>query len=294
MNVLAQLSDAITAQVTAAAPLLCAVRTGPGRHTSGIVWRHDIVVTADHELPALQGYNVVLASGDTVVARVMNRHSISNLAFLQLDAAAARVDVPLPLPVSAGALVLVVGADSDASPLARLVLVRKFTASGRNDHDDPTIILDLPPEQVPSGAAILDAEGGLVGMAMVDPHGEAGVVPYATIARLIEPLAATPAGRRGWLGAALQPVVVPRTFGALVGQTSGRLVVSLSPSGPADLAGIRNGDILLTLDGHSMSGPRALRTYLGPDRVGQRVEVRFMRAGRVETAELTVAPHPGE
>jgi S1-C subfamily serine protease len=39
-----------------------------------------------------------------------------------------------------------------------------------------------------------------------------------------------------------------------VGQASGRMIVSLAPNGPADRAGLRPGDILLSPDGQSVSG----------------------------------------
>jgi S1-C subfamily serine protease len=70
------------------------------------------------------------------------------------------------------------------------------------------------------------------------------------------------------------------------------MVVSLAPSGPADLAGLRPGDVLLSLDGHSISGAHALRAFLGPERVGRQVEVRLLRDGQIETRHVTVAPQP--
>jgi serine protease Do len=72
------------------------------------------------------------------------------------------------------------------------------------------------------------------------------------------------------------------------------MVVSLAPSGPADLAGLRPGDVLLSLDGHSISGAHALRAILGPERVGRQVEIRLLRDGLVETRHLTVAPQPAD
>jgi S1-C subfamily serine protease len=99
-------------------------------------------------------------------------------------------------------------------------------------------------------------------------------------------------GRRGWLGIALQPIMVPESMRNAVGQASGRMVVSLAPSGPADVAGLRPGDIMLSLDGHSVSGSHALRAFLGPERIGRQVEIRLMREGQLETRHLVIAPQP--
>ena len=127
-------------------------------------------------------------------------------------------------------------------------------------------------------------------MAIVGANNEATVIPYAAMARMLEAGQIHPDGRRGWLGVALQPITVPESMRSAVGQASGRMVVSLAPSGPAELAGLRPGDILLSLDGHSVSGAHALRAFLGPERVGRQVEIRLMRDGQVETRNLTIAP----
>jgi S1-C subfamily serine protease len=105
------------------------------------------------------------------------------------------------------------------------------------------------------------------------------------------PLAGT-SGRRGWLGVALQPITVPDQLVQKAGQTSGRMVVSVSAAGPADRAGLRVGDVLLALDGYSTSGSHALRAFLGADRIGRQVEVRLLRDGSILSTFLTVAAQP--
>jgi len=103
---------------------------------------------------------------------------------------------------------------------------------------------------------------------------------------------ATASGRRGWLGVALQPITVPDQLVQKAGQTSGRMVVSVSAAGPADRAGLRVGDVLLALDGYSTSGSHALRAFLGADRIGRQVEVRLLRDGSILSTFLTVAAQP--
>jgi S1-C subfamily serine protease len=149
----------------------------------------------------------------------------------------------------------------------------------------------MPASLVAEGGPVLDAAGGLLGMAIIGANNEATVIPHSAMARLLE-TSHTPDGRRGWLGVALQPITVPDGMRVAVGQASGRMVVSLAPAGPADLAGLRPGDILLSLDGHSVTGAHALRAFLGPERVGRHVEVRLMRDGQVMTRQMTIAPQP--
>ncbi len=90
-NALAALSDAIAAQVAAAAPLLAAIRVGPNRHVSGIVWQRDLVITSDQALPALDSFTLVLSGGVLTAARPARRNAASNLASLRLEASAIRL-----------------------------------------------------------------------------------------------------------------------------------------------------------------------------------------------------------
>ena len=91
---------------------------------------------------------------------------------------------------------------------------------------------------------------------------------------------------------ALQPITVPESLVPRAGQASGRLVVGITAGGPAEQAGLRVGDVLLSLDGHSTSGANSLRTFLEGSRVGSRVEARILRETTIATAWLTVAEQP--
>jgi S1-C subfamily serine protease len=150
----------------------------------------------------------------------------------------------------------------------------------------------------------LDADGRLIGLAAFGPNGEVVAIPTMVIGRMLLPtlsLAAPQAAvtasfssaRRRWLGVALQPITVPDAFVARAGQASGRMVVSITKGGPAEMAGLRVGDVLLALNGTSASGPHALRGSLGSERIGSTVDVRLLRDGNVLTTHLTIAFQPG-
>lgn len=286
----AQLSEAIAGQVAAAAPLLAAIRVGPNRHVTGIVWQRDLVITSDQALPALDNFTLVLSGGVLTAGRPARRNATSNLASLRLETSIHSPPVLPPAEPRVGALALALGADVDAAPLVRLAVIHKVNGS-RGDNADRSLTLDMPASLVAEGGPVLDAAGGLLGMAIIGANNEATVIPHSAMVRLLE-TSHTPDGRRGWLGVALQPITVPDGMRGAVGQASGRMVVSLAPAGPADLAGLRPGDILLSLDGHSVTGAHALRAFLGPERVGRHVEVRLMRDGQVMTRQMTIAPQP--
>jgi S1-C subfamily serine protease len=308
---LLQVSAAIAALTAGAAPLLTAIRVGPNRHISGFLWRGNTIVTSDQALPAQDGYSVVLASGALAPARPGPRDPVADLALLMLDTVLPTPALPRGDNVAPGNLALALGASFDGSPAVRLTMVHRLERSGASGL--PSIILDLPSDLVDPGGPVLTAGGELLGMAQINPQGEASALPYAVIARICDgaseaadaltqptpspprPVARVAPGlRRGWLGVALQPITVPEALVQRAGQSSARMVMNVTTGGPADRAGLRAGDVLLALNGHNTSGSHALRAFLDADRIGSTIEVRLLRDGALHTAHLTVAAQPAE
>lgn len=293
--------------VASVAPSLAAVRIAPTRTVSGVLWGHNRLLTSDQALPAMASYSVALSTGTLVPARPGPRDSGSNLALLQLD---SPVFAPLPAPATTaavGTLVIVVGAAFDGSPTARLGMVHRLSRSA--GREDAVATLDIAGRESEHGGLVLDALGGMLGMPLVGETGEISVIPHSVLTRFAgapadrlaaapvqQPSApaARPSGpRRGWLGVALQPITVPEPMVSRAGQNSGRMVVNLTPGGPAEQAGLAVGDVLLALNGQPASGSHALRAFLAEEKIGTQVEIRLLRDGTVRTAHLTVAAQPG-
>ncbi len=296
---LPQLSDALAAQVAAAAPWVTAIRIGSNRHIAGIVWRADVVVTSDRALPAQDSYSLSGADGTLLPARAARRDPGTNLVCLNLDTPAVSAPMRAAVNPSVGGLALALGAAADGSPTVRLTSIHWVGRGNANSGGllGDAIILDLAADKLPEGGPVLDARGGLLGMASAGPQGEALVIPHATINRFLDPLGMaktlpTARPQRGWLGVALQPINVPQAMRAIAHQTSGRLVVSVTPGGPAEHAGLRLGDVLLAIDGESVSGPHGLRDIIRADRIGSAIEIRLMREGAIRNVSLRIAPQP--
>jgi S1-C subfamily serine protease len=298
-SALATFSASISQLVASAAPLLGAIRIGPNRHITGLVCQGDVIVTVDQALPPLANYSVMVTNRLLIAAHPGLRDPNANIVVLHLDSPwpAANPETATPL---VGSLAIVLGSDVDASPTVRLTVIHRFIRTA----DGFSPVLDLPGDDISQGSLVLDPEGRLIGLAAVGPSGEVVAIPSAVIGRVLTPNTArsaplvgsassAPANRRAWLGVALQPITVPGQLAAKAGQTSGRMVVSITKGGPAELAGIRVGDVLLALDGTSTSGPHALRAFLEGDRVGTAVEVRLLRDGNVVTTQLAVTAQPG-
>jgi S1-C subfamily serine protease len=294
-DLLPALSDAIAARVAAASPLLVSVRGTKGRGLNAIVWRPDIIVTSEQALRERDAYTIALPDGTEIAATPGGRDPGTNVAILRPAAPLASPGVPSAADPRVGALALVLGGGADGGPTAQLAVISELgpqwhsMAGGRIDR---LIRLDLRGGRASEGALVVDAAGQTLGMAASGPRGQVLVIPHATIARTLDPLLAEGRIARGWLGVGLQPVMVPPALRAAVGQDQGRMIVSLAQGGPAEQAGLMPGDILLSLDGQTMLDHRAIRAFLGPERVGTSVAVRLVRGGLVQTATLTVTARP--
>ncbi len=311
------LSEAIASLAGGCAPWLTAIRVGSHQHATGIAWNEHTIVAADRALPALDSFAVVVPGGHLAVGRVLHRDAERNLALLRLDGARVVPAMPKAQPPAIGSLAIVVGADSDATPTVRLTTVHRHAKGG-----ELVVVLDLTAAQAEPGSLVLDATGAVLGVVQIGHDGVVAVMPHRTIAHCIEtaphalaqvtshalaqaapppavritpatpPRRAAGSSQRGWFGVALQPITVPEQLVPRAGQSSGRQVVGITAGGPAELAGLRLGDVLLSLDGHSTSGPHSLRAFLESSRVGSTVEVRLLRDGTLASARLTVAEAP--
>jgi serine protease Do len=65
-----------------------------------------------------------------------------------------------------------------------------------------------------------------------------------------------------------------------------------SKDGPAARASLQVGDILLSVGGESVASPITVAQRLGPDSVGQQIELRLIRAGAPQTLQATVGVRP--
>ena len=99
---------------------------------------------------------------------------------------------------------------------------------------------------------------------------------------------------RGFLGVVIQTLTpaLAEAFDAV--DITGLLVSEVSPDGPADQAGVRADDILLTLDGRPVDGPGALRNAVALLAPGAEVELVLLREGERKTLKVVLGTRADE
>ena len=103
----------------------------------------------------------------------------------------------------------------------------------------------------------------------------------------------TPSTQPGYLGVALQTVTaqVQQQYG--LSASSGALVMQIDSSGPAVKAGIRQGDVITSIDGTKVTQSQDAVTYIGQKHVGDVVSVTVDRNGQSATIQVTLGQRAG-
>jgi S1-C subfamily serine protease len=291
---LAQFSDALVTRAEAAKNAVVAIRLAYERHITGIVWQSEIIVASEQSLPRKDDFELVVAGGSVVTARIAGRDPSTNIAILRLKEKIASPSIAAG-EAHTGAVALAIGSDGSGGASARLGIVNVAGAewhSSRGGLIDRRIVLDLRLARREEGGPVFDAAGAYLGMSTFGPRGRVIVIPTATIERTVPRLLKDGRIARGWLGVALQPVAVPDALRETADQSSGLMVMSVVEGGPAAQAGIVAGDIILSVDGISTHRFRKIAGYFGPDNIGRKADLRLIRSGTVITVQTTIAERP--
>jgi serine protease Do len=99
---------------------------------------------------------------------------------------------------------------------------------------------------------------------------------------------------RGWLGVSIQAVNqdLARSFG--MDQPRGALVSSVLPGGPAQAAGLRAGDVIVSYDGKPIDAASELPLAVGAAVPGANAQVEIIREGKPKTLQLKIGTLPSD
>src|SRR5215472_1511911 len=156
---------------------------------------------------------------------------------------------------------------------------------------DQHIRLDLALYPGFSGGPLLNARGEVVGINTRGlAHGRAVAVPVATVNRVVEELLNKGHIARPYLGIAMQPVEVPeRMRPKLKAETrAGLLVTHVENGGPADVAGVLLGDVLLEVRGEAVEHVEEIQASLAMANIGEVLQIRVIRAGEIKPLSITL------
>jgi S1-C subfamily serine protease len=293
---LSQISAEIAELVAQASLSTVSVHRG-GRPCSAFLLQPSVVVTASDAIEAEDDAPISIgAKAGRLQGRLIGRDATTDIAVLKVDGA---VGEPLTLPtdtqVVAGQTAIVVGQSQFGATcsVGFVSLAGGAWESMRGGKIDRRIRLDIRLESHQEGGPVLNPDGQCIGMAVFGPRKRALVIPAVTVERVASELLTHGRIKRGYLGVTVQPVhLQPRPTLKPEEERVGVMVVSLDPNGPAQQAGILQGDVITALDGSAVSTARQLHRLLGPETAGRNIQCELFRAGKSQILNLTIGERP--
>ena len=300
LDAYSQIVAGVAERLTPKVASLRVPRQGSGRAGeslgSGVVFTGDgFLLTNAHVVGQANGGTAAFSDGTSVPFRVVGADPLSDLAVLR-----ANGETPAPAELGeadrlvVGQLVVAVGNPLGlaGSVTAGVVsaLGRSLPARGRVIED--VIQTDAALNPGNSGGALADADARVVGInTAVAGVGLGMAVPVnGTTRRIISALMQDGRVRRAYLGLAMMPGPVPANWRERLGRKTGLLVAQVVPGGPADRAGLRQGDLLLTVAGNPVAVSQDLQRLMFSEAIGRPLAITVMRNG----ALVDVIAEPSE
>jgi S1-C subfamily serine protease len=272
----------------------------PAGAGSGVVLTGDgFILTSAHVVAGPgRGGRAALTDGRELSFRVIGSDPFSDLAVLRADAddlTAAELGDAEALKV--GQLVIAVGNPNgfESSVTAGVVsaLGRSLPArSGRTIRFvDNVIQTDAALNPGNSGGALADGGARVVGInTAVAGFGLGLAVPINETTRtIVGALMSEGRFRRAYLGIGGGSRPLPPRLARERGQATGVEVVDVAPGSPADAAGLRPEDLIVSVDGRAVGDVGEVQRLMVGDRIGATVELEVIREGRPIALRLVPA-----
>jgi S1-C subfamily serine protease len=297
----AEALDAYSAVVTTVAqtvlPSVASIavhsRRGNGGGSASVITSDGYLLTSAHVVAGSRSAEATFADGTSVAVDIAGRDELSDLAVLK-----ARGAVPKPVTtgraedLQVGQLVVAIG---NPLGLAGSVTAGIVSGLGRSLPTragrvvDEVIQTDAALNPGNSGGVLADGRGRMVGVnTAVAGIGLGLAVPInASTHKIIAALMNTGRVRRAWLGIAGAHIPVPPPAAAKLGTTHGLQIASVVAGSPAAEAGLRRGDIVVSVDGTNVVTATAIQQLMVEDAIARRIEMTVWRNGALVDVFVT-------
>jgi Do/DeqQ family serine protease len=262
-----------------------------------------VVVTNNH---VIQGsgdteITVALTDGREFPAKVILKDEQTDLAVLRLDAGGVQfssIEFSDSDSLEVGDLVLAIGDPFGVGQTVTSGIVSALarTQVGISDYQF-FIQTDAAINPGNSGGALVDMDGRLIGINTAifsksgGSHGIGFAIPSNMVRLVVQSALKGGKVQRPWLGAALQTVTPDIAESLGLATPSGALVAKVHAKGPAARAGLKAGDVVVSVDDKPVQNPQAFQYRFVTKGIGGAVELGVLRKGQQVKASITlIAP----
>ncbi len=274
---------------------------GPGREfkqrslgSGFIIDREGYIVTNNHVVENADQIKVRLSDEREFDAKIIGRDPKTDLALIKIED--ANDLAPLKMGDSerleVGSWVLAVGSPFG---LEQTVTAGIVSAKGRfigaGPYDD-FIQTDASINPGNSGGPLLNMTGEVVGIntaIIAQGQGIGFAIPVNLAQNIIAQLKEHGSVTRGWMGVGIQDLTPELAQYYGLKDQKGVLVTQVFPDDPADKAGIKVKDVIISVDGKTVSTGRELSAAVAGMAVGKDIPVRILRDGKEQTVKVQLA-----
>ncbi|AIO48658.1 MULTISPECIES: Do family serine endopeptidase [Burkholderia] len=265
-----------------------------------IVSPEGYILTNQHVVDGADQIEVALADGRTATAKVIGSDPETDLAVLKINMTnLPTITLGRSDQSRVGDVVLAIG---NPFGVGQTVTMGIISALGRNHLGINTfenfIQTDAPINPGNSGGALVDVNGNLLGINTAiysRSGGSLGIgfaIPVSTARTVLESIITTGSVTRGWIGVEPQDVTpeIAESFG--LQQKSGAIVAGVLQGGPADKAGIKPGDILVSVNGEDITDTTKLLNVVAQIKPGTPTKVHVVRKGKQFDVNVVIGKRP--
>ena len=252
-----------------------------------VLWDEGYILTNYHVVQGAREVIVRLMDRRQFTARIVGTDKSTDLALLKVDAQGLKaVKIGDTRKLRPGQWVFAIGSPFtfDYSVTAGII-----SAKGRNLQSEqyvPFIQTDVAINPGNSGGPLFNLDGEVVGINSQiysqsgSFQGVSFSIPIDVAAKVARQLRDTGKVTRGWLGVVVQEVDrnLAQSFG--MDKPEGALVARVMPSSPAEEAGIKPGDVILSFNGEPLPTSGSLPPQVGSVDPGQIVSLNIVRDGK--------------
>jgi len=265
-----------------------------------IVSPQGYILTNNHVIQGADEIRVVLANGETPAARVVGTDPDTDLAVLKINyIKLPAITIGQSETLRVGDVVLAIG---NPFGVGQTVTMGIVSATGRNQLGINTfenfIQTDAAINPGNSGGALINARGNLVGIntAIFSRSGGSQGIGFAIPASLARDVMQQiiEQGRvmRGWLGIEARELDAQLAESLQLESAKGVLVAGILRSGPADIAGLKPGDVVVSINDIAVKGSYDSLNRIAGFKPGTRIKLGIIRKGNKIVIEATVSERP--
>ena len=279
---------------------------GGGRATSlgsgFIIDSAGYIVTNNHVIEGADEISVTLQDNTTLKAKLVGKDDRVDIALLKVE-----TDHPLKAVQFAdsdnsrvGDWVLAIG---NPFGLGGSVTAGIVSARGRDIRQGPYddfIQTDAAINRGNSGGPLFNMDGQVIGIntAIYSPSGGSVGIGFSVPSNLAKPtvmqLREYGHARRGWLGVRIQQVTPDIAEAIGLKDVQGAMVAGMNDGGPAEKAGIHNGDVILKFNNQDVHEMRNLPRIVAETKIGEDVPVVLWRDHKQVTVQAAVGELPDD